>query len=133
MKKTFVLLDGIQDNIVLKNTVWIVETFYRGVRSTDIQKKLDRKGYAGLSRNQMCIGVATDKNYSIFIYQGLGKTSGKKSLNTFGSHIGKESTLIHDKEKSNKNLIDTLGIRSIEYDPKEIKRCAVHLIQHLQK
>jgi transposase-like protein len=57
MDKTFLLLEGIQDEVVLKDRIWIDETFCK-VRSDDIEHHDDGTEYRGLSRNQLCIGVA---------------------------------------------------------------------------
>lgn len=121
MAKTFMLLDGIQDDVMLEGTVWLDETFYR-LRNPDIKLKEDGKEYRGLSRNQMCIGVACDSRHVLFIYEGTGKTSGKRTLETFGKHIRPGSTLIHDLEPSHNRLVSELELVSEAHDSREIKK-----------
>lgn len=118
--KTFLLLDGIQDDIVLSGEVWLDETFFK-VRVNDIENKSDCLEYRGLSRNQICIGVACDKDHSIFIVEGFGKTSKRRTLEAFGKHITEGSTLIHDKEKAHEILVSQLSLSSIAYDSKDLK------------
>ena len=50
----------------------------------------------GLSRNQIWIGVATDKKHTVCFVEGFGKPSQKRSYDTFKEHIVPGSTLIHD-------------------------------------
>ena len=57
VRKLFLLLDGIQDDIMLGGKVWIDETLIK-VRKSEIAKRPDGKEYRGMSRNQMCIGIA---------------------------------------------------------------------------
>ena len=51
-------------------------------------RKKDAKGHMmrGLSRNQICIGVATDKKHTICFVEGFGKPSQKCSYETFSNH-----------------------------------------------
>jgi transposase-like protein len=122
MDKTFLLLEGIQDEVVLKDRIWIDETFCK-VRSDDIEHHDDGTEYRGLSRNQLCIGVARDSHgQSMFVFEGTGKTSGKKTLDAFSSHIAPGSTLVHDKEKSHRKLVEKLNLKSEVYDSREIKK-----------
>lgn len=118
--KVFLVLDGIQDDIMLNGKVWIDETFLK-VRSNTIRKRDDGKEYRGLSINQMCIGIACDSQKAVFIFEGLGKTSGRKTINAFASHIEPKSTLVHDKEKSHKMLVKKLELESEEYDSSSLK------------
>ena len=63
---------------MLSGEVWLDEAFFK-VRANDIENKSDGLEYRGLSRNHICIGVACDKDHSIFIVEGFGKTSKKKN------------------------------------------------------
>lgn len=78
----------------------------------------------GLSRNQICIGVATDKKHTICFVEGFGKPSQKRSYETFQKHIKPGSTLIHDKEMTHKKLVADLGLNSVCYSSKELKGLA---------
>jgi transposase-like protein len=121
MDKTFLLLEGIQDDIVLEGRVWIDETFYK-VRNEDIQYHEDGKEYRGLSVNQMCIGIACNGRYSVFFLEGYGKTSARKTMEAFSRLIKPGSVLVHDKEKSHHKLVKELGLISEVYDSKESKK-----------
>jgi len=120
ISKTFLLLDGIQNGIVLEGDVWLDETFVK-VRSNDIQVRNDGKEYRGLSRNQLCVGIACDATHSLFIYEGKGKTSGKRTIEAFAKHIKPGSMLIHDCEASHRKIVEMLGLESKAYNSKDIK------------
>lgn len=116
-EKLFLLLDGIQDDVMLEGEVWLDETFLK-VRAGDIRSTSTGKQPRGLSANQLCIGIACDNERSVFFFEGYGKTSGKKTLNAFEDHIVKGSTLIHDKEKAHNKLVEKLGLDDKPYDSK---------------
>ena len=120
LQKLFLTLDGIQGSIVLSGTVWLDETFY-SVILEDIVRNDDGSKLRGLSKNQICIGVATDKKHTIFLIEGTGKPSQKKTYNTFKEYIKPQSTLIHDKESAHKKLIKELALESIAYASKDLK------------
>lgn len=119
-EKTFLLLDGIQDDIVLKGDVYLDETFFK-VRTNEIVFKANGLEYRGLSRNQICIGIAMDKEHALFFVEGFGKTSGRRTIEAFEKHIATCATLIHDKEKAHEKLVEQLSLNSIEYDSKQLK------------
>lgn len=123
LNKLFLTLQEYQKEIVLSGTVYLDETYYT-VRMRDIVVHEDGSRLRGLSRNQICVGVATDRNYTICLFEGYGKPSGKKSYETFKSHIKKGSTLIHDKEQTHKTLVDSLELNSIAYSSAELKGLA---------
>ena len=120
LQKLFLTLEGVQNGIVLADYVWLDETFY-SVRSEDIVRKEDGDKLRGVSRNQICIGVATDKKHTIFLVEGTGKPSQKKTLAAFRDHIMPGSTLIHDRESSHAKLVQELSLKSIAYASKDLK------------
>jgi len=120
LQKLFLTLEGVQDEIVLSGKVWLDETFY-SVISEDITRNDDGNKLRGLSNNQICIGVATDKQQTIFLVEGTGKPSQKKTYDTFRERIKPKSTLIHDKESAHKKLVEALELESIAYSSKELK------------
>jgi transposase-like protein len=120
LQKLFLTLEGVQDNIMLSGTVWLDETYYR-VRAEDVVRDEEGGKLKGISRNQLRIAVATDKENSVFIYEGTGKPSQKRTFETFVKRIAPASTLIHDKETAHKKLISKLGLNSISYSSKELK------------
>lgn len=120
LQKLFLTLEGVQDSIVLGGTVWLDETYYR-VRSEDVEHNEDGSKLRGISKNQMRIGVATDKRQSVFLLEGTGKPSQKGTYTTFKNHIEPKSTLIHDKEPAHKKLVKELALNSISYASKDLK------------
>ena len=120
LQKLFLTLDGSQDSLVLSGKVWLDETFY-SIRTGDIERKENGDKLRGLSRNQICIGVATDKQHTVFLVEGTGKPSQKKTLEAFQSHIMHGSTLIHDKESTHKKLVRVLSLESVAYLSKDLK------------
>jgi hypothetical protein len=120
LQKLFLTLENSQDDIVLSGEVWLDETFY-SVISEDIVHNEDGSKLRGLSNNQICIGVATDKKQTIFLVEGMGKPSQKKTYDTFRSHIKPQSKLIHDKETAHKKLVKELDLESIAYASKGLR------------
>jgi len=123
LQKLFMTLETVQDAIVLSDCVWLDETFYT-VRSEDIVRKDDGTKLRGLSQNQICIGVATDKQYTLFLVEGNGQPSQKKTFETFRSHIKPGSILIHDEEHAHAKLVKELSLESRAYSSKDIKDLA---------
>jgi transposase-like protein len=120
LQKLFLTLQGSQDSIVLSGDVWLDETYY-SVISRDALRHEDGKKLRGISRNQFCIGVATDKRHTLFLVEGYGKPSQKKTFETFHNHIAPGSTLIHDKEQAHAKLIKVLALQSTVYASEGLK------------
>ena len=119
LQKLFITLDGVQDNIVLNGAVWLDETYYP-VRSEDIIYNENGSRLRGISRNQICIGVATDKVNTLFLVEGKGKPSQNRTFETFGNRIAPNSTLMHDKEAAHKKLVKELSLNSVSYFSKSL-------------
>ena len=83
LQKIFLTLEGIQDNIVLSDKIWLDETFY-SVRSEDTVRKEDGSLLRGLSVNKICIGVATDKKNSIMFVEGMANRRRKGQVRHLG-------------------------------------------------
>jgi len=120
LAKLFLTLEGVQDNIVLSGNVWLDETFYT-VRSENIVRKDDGNQLRGLSQNQICIGVATDKRQTVLFVEGTGKPSQKKTFELFRNHIEKGSILFHDEETAHRKLIKELSLKSKSFSSKELR------------
>lgn len=118
--KILILLEDYQESIVLSGDVYIDETYY-AVRKSDKELKEDGKEYAGLSRNQICIGVGNDGKKSIALVEGKGKCSMKSTWNTFSGHIAEGSHLIHDSENSHRVLVAGLGLTETVYNANSLK------------
>lgn len=123
LEKLFMTLDGYQNDIVLSNNVWLDETYY-AVIMRDREHTEDGKLLPGLSRNQICVGVATDKTHTVCLVEGHGRPTQKSSYQAFKDHIAPGSTLIHDKEYSHKKLVEKLSLKSIVYASKDLKGLA---------
>ena len=120
LEKLFLVLEAYQQSIKLSNKVWFDETFY-SVRSEDITRTEEGNKLPGLSTNQMCIGVACDKIYTLCVFEGYGKPTQKKTYEAFKDNIALGATLIHDKDNAHKKLVSNLQLKSIAYDSQEIK------------
>jgi transposase-like protein len=121
MEKVFLVLREYQGTLVLSGEVELDETFYK-VRNSDIKRRDDGKEYRGLSRNQICIGIACDQSSDICFVEGEGKPTKQGTLDTFASHIKPESTMRHDMEQAHGPLVEALRLRSIVYDSRQIKQ-----------
>ena len=75
--KTFEVLKGIQDNVVLDGTVYLDETYFTKVKSKLTTK--DGKKLRGIARNKIGVGVACNETKSIFIITGTSKPSRKST------------------------------------------------------
>lgn len=120
LQKLFLTLEGVQNSIILSGTVWLDETYYT-VSSENIVRHANGNKLRGVSRNQICIGVATDKRQTIFLAEGMGRPSQKRTLETFRSHIAQGSTLIHDEESAHNKLVSELSLESVVYASKDLK------------
>lgn len=120
LQKVFLTLQGSQDGIVLSGDVWLDETYY-SVTSGDAVRHKDGKKLRGISRNQLCIGVATDKKYSLFLVEGYGRPTQKQTCELFSNHIARGSRLIHDKEQTHAKLVKGLDLKSTVYASEELK------------
>ncbi len=123
LEKLFLTLEGWQSNIVLSGTVWLDETYYSIIMRDRIRNP-DGTLLRGLSRNQICIGVATDKEHTVCLAEGYGRPSQKSNFQAFKDHIQSGSTLIHDKETTHKKLVEELSLNSICYAAKNLKGLA---------
>lgn len=77
----------------------------------------------GFSKGKHCIGIGCDgSGAAVFADEGLGKTSGARTLAAFGGHVARGSTLVHDMENGHNRLVRELGLRSERHNSKLIKR-----------
>ena len=116
MAKLFAVLEGIQDGVVLAGDVWLDETYVSEVAGK-LWHRPDGKLPRGLSRNQICIGVGVDGHgRSLFLVEGNGQTTTKKTWDAFGGRIARGSRLTHDMETAHNKLIRELGLRSVAHN-----------------
>lgn len=123
LEKLFLTLQGSQDRIVLSDKVWLDETYY-AVLMRDREQNDRGENLRGLSRNQICIGVATDRKHTVCFVEGYGRPSQKSSYDTFHNHIAPGSVLIHDKEMTHKRLVETLSLKSQAYSSADLRGLA---------
>ena len=123
LEKFFLTLNGAQNDVVLSCAVWLDETYYSVIMR---DRKRDEKGrlLPGLSRNQICIGVAIDKEKSVCAFERFGKPARESSYQTFKNHIQSGSALIHDKEITHQKLIRELNLTSKAYASEDMKGLA---------
>lgn len=119
-KKLFLVLENYQNPIFLSGKVWLDETYY-ALMMRDRVRNADGTFKSGLSANQICIGVATDKTNSICMYEGLGRPTKQRSFDTFKDHIKPGSVLIHDMEQTHQILVDSLNLKSTAYKSVDLK------------
>jgi transposase-like protein len=120
LEKLFITLENVQDSIVLSDKVWFDETYY-SVRAEDSKRNEKGGKLSGISSNKICIGVATDKQHTILLVEGTGRASQKLTFETFGSHIARGSTLIHDEDSAHRRLVTNLELKSVSYTSKSLK------------
>ncbi len=119
LKKVFEVLKNIQDDVLLDGTIYLDEMYLPKIKSETIEK--DGKKLRGISSNKIGVGVATNKEKSIFVVTGTSKPSDTSTLRTYGTHIQEGSTIIHDKEKSHAALVKKLHLTSISYSSEKLK------------
>lgn len=120
LEKLFILLEESSEDTMLSGRVWLDETYY-SVRADDIELKADGLKPRGLSRNQLCIGVACDDEHILCVCEGLGQPTRASTYEAFKDHIEPGSVLVHDKTGAHSQLISELHLVSEEYDSNELK------------
>ena len=120
LEKLFLVLEESSHDIVLSDRVWLDETYY-SVRADEIELKDDGLKPRGLSRNQLCIGVACDKEHVFCICEGLGQPTKSSTYEAFKNHIKPGSVLVHDKSNAHSLLISELNLINEEYDSYKLK------------
>ena len=120
--KLFAVLRGVQDDTVLKGRVQIDETLYPLALADQPRMPDGSKMQGGYSKSKLCIGIGCDcHGSSVYRYEGLGKTSGAKTLRAFGANIERGATLAHDSENGHNRLVRELGLVDERYNAKEIR------------
>lgn len=100
--KIFSTIDTYQDNVILKDTIWLDEIYIEDLEIKRPEGLKDR----GLSKYKRCIVIGIDiyKNI-IAISSGNGKISTSRFNKAVKNHIKKGSKLIHDGDHSHYKLI----------------------------
>lgn len=117
-KKIFKTINDYQDHLILKDRVYIDETY---IEDYEVLATKDNKHLRGLSHSKVCIVVAIDIHGNmVAIIEGHGKPSSAKIIKALKSHIKEESTIIHDGDHSHNKLIEELHCKEELYKAKPI-------------
>lgn len=103
-------VSGYQDRIVLRDTVWVDETY---INDTDLSKGYGQARKRGLSRQKLCICVAIDVHKNpVAVVCGHGKPSSARVREAMGGRIAPGALLIHDLERAHNALVRDGGLES---------------------
>lgn len=103
-------VSGHRDRIVLRDTVWVDETY---VNDTDLSKGYEQARKCGLSRQKLCICIAIDIHKNpVAVVCGHGKPSSVRIREAMGGGIVPGSLLIHDLERAHGLLVRDGGLAS---------------------
>ena len=119
MAKLFLVLRGVQDEVVLSGEVQIDE-------KTHPLAAKDRPGgnasMGAYSKDKICIAVGCDDSgRSIMVRAGLGKLSKSRCWDAYGGHIEPGSKLVHDRENAHSVLVERLGLESVSYRSADLR------------
>lgn len=113
LAKLLAVLEGVQEGAVLAGRVEIDEMMYPLPLADQPRMPDGSKVPGGFSKGKHCIGIGCDgSGAAVFADEGLGKTSGARTLAAFGGHVARGSTLVHDMENGHNRLVRELGLRS---------------------
>lgn len=103
-------VSGYQDRIVLRDTVWVDETY---INDTDLSKGYRQARKRGQSSEKLCIRVAIDVHKSpVAVVCGHGKPSSARVRKAMGGRIAPGCLLIHDLERAHDALAREGGLES---------------------
>ena len=101
--RVFATVDGYQDGIVLRDRIWIGETY---INDTDLTHGYGEARKRGLSKQKLCIAVAIDVHKNpVAVACGHGKPSTKRMKDGLLAHLKEGSVIVHDMEKAHKGLV----------------------------
>lgn len=121
LEKLFLVLEDYDKDVVLSGKVWFDETYY-AVRSDEVERKEDGSKPRGVSKNQICIGVACTKNQILCRIEGTGQPTAKETYTNFKPHIAAGSTLVHDDSKAHRTLLKELNLKDECYPASDLKK-----------
>lgn len=111
LAKLLAVLEGVQEGAVLAGRVEIDEMMYPLPLADQPRMPDGSKVPGGFSKGKHCIGIGCDgSGAAVFADEGLGKTSGARTLAAFGGHVARGSTLVHDMENGHNRLVRELGL-----------------------
>ena len=101
--RVFATVDGYQDKLVLRDRVWIDETY---INDTDLTHGYGAARKRGLSKQKLCIAVAVDVHKEPFAAVcGHGKPTPEKARGTLPGHIAEGPSVVHDMENAHLSLV----------------------------
>ncbi|WP_288219369.1 hypothetical protein [uncultured Adlercreutzia sp.] len=122
LAKLLAVLEGVQEGAVLAGRVEIDEMMHPLPLADQPRMPDGSKVPGGFSKGKHCIGIGCDgSGAAVFADEGLGKTSGARTLAAFGGHVARGSTLVHDMENGHNRLVRELGLRSERHNAKLLR------------
>lgn len=118
LEKIFLVLEGVQDNVLLDGDVYIDEMF---VNKPIKRKHPCEKELRGISRNKACIACATNKKQILILDANCSKFTFDACKNTYCKHIKNGSTIFADEEKAHNKLKDEIDVMSCIFNSKILK------------
>ena len=117
--RVFATVDGYQDRLVLKDRIWLDETY---VSDSSLLRGPDFRPKRGISKQKICITLAIDihKNAIAKVF-GHGRPSVREQKEALLGHIKEGSVIVCDKEKAHSPLIKAAKCEAEFYkaDPKD--------------
>lgn len=126
--RLFATVDGYQDRLVLRDRVWLDETY---ITDTDLTHGYGEAKKRGLSKQKLCIVVAIDVHKNpVAKVCGHGKPSSKRIRDGLKDNIAKGSTLVGDKERAHNALVKAVkgtheAYKADTRDPVYLERVAM--------
>lgn len=121
MKKIFKALNSYQDNILLGKTICIDETFvHEDASKIEYKEEIGKirkvkQKYRGISRNKICILIATDQKLSFAHATNHGRPQRLINYEVCKKHITPGSLLISDIDNSLVYAANQLNLKRITY------------------
>lgn len=111
--RVFRTVDDYQSRLVLKDRIWIDETY---INDTDLSRGYGEARRRGLSRGLICIAVAIDVHKNpVAVVCGHGKPSTRRMKDALLAHLHPGSLIVHDKERSHPGLIKAAGCKDVAF------------------
>ena len=105
--RLFATVDGYQDRLVLRDRVWLDETY---IADTDLTHGYGEARKRGLSKQKLCIAVAIDVHKNpVAKVCGHGKPSSRRIRDGLGGNIAQGSTIVGDMERAHNALVKAVG------------------------
>ena len=120
--------DGYQDRIVLKDRVWIDETY---IVDTDLSPRSAHARTRRPARQHACIAVAIDIHRNpVAVVCGHGEPSSRRIGESLGPHIADGSTIVGDRERAHNALVKAIkgtheACKADVNDPVYLERAAM--------